>query len=220
MEKTIGQRLRNYFITGLLVLLPLAVTVWVLWWVFRTVDGSLGALLAWLIGLFTGEPMRIPGAGVVLTVVVLFVVGVVATNVFGRRLMAAGERMLLKFPLVRPLYSGVKQVIEAFSVDKGSFREVVMLEYPRKGIYAIGFVTGDAEMELGARIDAPAKIIFVPTVPNPTSGFVLVVPEADLTFLDMTTEGAFKLLLSGGLLIPEWPEGETSTETPAESATD
>lgn len=204
MDKSLGSSLRNYLITGLLVMLPLVVTVWVLLALFRAVDGSLGAVLAWVIGMFTGEPLRIPGAGFVLTAVVLLGVGMIATNVFGRRLVNFVEGVLLKFPLVRPVYAGVKQIIDAFSVQKGSFREVVLVEYPRPGMYAVGFVTNDAGGELAARIGKPAKTIFVPTVPNPTSGFVLVVPEEQLTPLDMSTEDAFKLLLSGGLVMPEW----------------
>ncbi|MBO8142056.1 MAG: DUF502 domain-containing protein [Firmicutes bacterium] len=195
--------LRNYFITGLLVSLPLAVTVWVLWLVFRTVESSLGSLVAWLIGLFTGEPVRIPGVSLVLTVAVLMLVGMVATNVVGRRLVAAGERLLLMFPFVRPLYMGVKQVIEAFSVKRSSFREVVLLEHPRPGIWAIGFVTNEARGELAAHFDQPVKTVFLPTAPNPTSGFLVIVPERQLIRLDMTPEEGFKLILSGGVIMPE-----------------
>lgn len=210
--KTVGALLRTYLITGILVSLPLVVTVWVLLAVFRTVDGSLGAVLAWIIGLFTGEALRIPGAGFVLTAVVLVGIGMIATNVFGRRLVEFAERILLKFPLVRPVYLGVKQIIDAFSVQKGSFREVVLVEYPRAGMYALGFVTNESGHELEARIGKPAKMIFVPTVPNPTSGFVLVVPEDQLTPLDMSTEEAFKLLLSGGLVMPEWKPADADPD--------
>lgn len=204
MRKKVAPLIRRYLITGILVLLPLVVTIWVLSFVFRAVEGSLGTLLAWIIGLFTGEPVRIPGAGVVLTVTVLLVVGMVATNVIGRRIVAFGERILLMFPIVRPIYMGVKQIIDAFSTQKGSFQEVVMLEYPRKGLYVIGFVMGDAYNELKARVGEPAKVVFVPTVPNPTSGFVLVVPERECIRMDMSTEGASKFLLSGGVFIPPW----------------
>lgn len=204
MGKTLGSALRNYLITGILIMLPLVVTVWVLVAVFRAVDGSLGAVLAWIIGVFTGEPLRIPGAGFVLTTVVLLLIGMIATNVFGRRLVVFAEGILLKFPLVRPVYAGVKQIIDAFNVDKGSFREVVLIEYPRPGMYALGFVTNESAGELAARIERAAKVVFVPTVPNPTSGFALVVPEEEVTPLDMSPEDAFKLLLSGGLVMPEW----------------
>lgn len=211
MQKKIAPLIRNYLITGIIVSLPLVVTVWVLWFIFRSVESSLGTLLAWVIGLFTGEAIRIPGAGVVLTVTVLLLIGMVATNVVGRRLVAFGERILLKFPLIRPIYGGVKQVIDAFSSQKSSFRDVVMLEYPRKGLYVVGYVTGDATDELVARVGEPAKVVFVPTVPNPTSGFVLIVPERELIRMDMTTEGATKFLLSGGVLIPRWdPPGEAA----------
>ncbi|MFS8534876.1 MAG: DUF502 domain-containing protein [Limnochordales bacterium] len=195
--------LRNYFITGLFVSLPLVVTIWVLWLVFRTVESTLGAFLAWIIGLVTGEPRHIPGVGLVLTAVVLVLVGMVATNVVGRRLVAAGERILLMFPVVRPLYTSIKQVIEAFGVKRSSFREVVLLEYPRKGLYTIGFVTNEGRGEIAAHFSEPVKIVFVPTVPNPTSGFVIVAPERELIPLRMSTEEAFKLVLSGGVLVPE-----------------
>jgi len=197
--------LRNYLITGLFVSLPLAVTVWVLWLVFSTLESSLGALVAWILGLFAGEPVHIPGVGVVLTVVVLLLMGVVATNVVGRRLVAAGERVLLMFPVVRPLYTGVKQLIEAFSVQRNSFREVVMLQYPRPGLWAIGFVTNEGRGELAARFQEPVKTVFVPTVPNPTSGFFVIAPERELIPLDMSPEEAFKLVLSGGVLMADGP---------------
>ncbi|HEY8495772.1 MAG TPA: DUF502 domain-containing protein [Limnochordales bacterium] len=200
--------LRNYFITGLFVSLPLVVTIWVLWVVFRTVESTLGAVLAWIIGLVTGEPRHIPGVGLVLTVVVLVLVGMVATNVVGRRLVAAGERILLKFPLVRPLYTGVKQVIEAFGVKRTSFREVVLIEHPRPGLWAIGFVTNEGRGEIGAHFQEPVKTVFVPTVPNPTSGFFIVAPERELIRLNMSPEDAFKIILSGGVLLPDGADDE------------
>jgi len=205
MARGLTTLLRNYFITGVLVSLPLVVTVWVLWFAFSTVEASLGTLVAWLIGLVTGDPVRIPGAGLILTVAALFLVGVVATNVVGRRLVAAGERILLMFPIVRSIYTGVKQVIEAFSVKRSSFREVVLLEHPRPGLYAIGFVTNEARGELAGPFSEPMKTVFVPTVPNPTSGFFIVAPARELIPLNISPEEAFKMVLSGGVLLPETP---------------
>ncbi|HEY8417904.1 MAG TPA: DUF502 domain-containing protein [Limnochordales bacterium] len=206
MARGLMTLLRNYFITGVLVSLPLVVTVWVLWFVFSTVEASLGALVAWLIGLVTGEPVHIPGVGLILTLAVLLLVGMVATNVVGRRLVAAGERILLMFPVVRSIYTGVKQVIEAFGVKRSSFREVVLLEHPRPGLYAIGFVTNEARGELATPFSEPVKTVFVPTVPNPTSGFFIVAPERELIPLNISLEEAFKMILSGGVLLPDAPE--------------
>ncbi|OUM96375.1 MAG: hypothetical protein BAA04_13645 [Firmicutes bacterium ZCTH02-B6] len=197
---------RNYFITGVFVSLPLVVTIWVLWLVFRTVETTLGAFLAWVIGLVTGEPRHIPGVGLVLTVVVLMLVGMVATNVIGRRLVAAGERLLLMFPVVRPIYTGVKQVIEAFGVKRTSFREVVLLQHPRPGLWAIGFVTNEGRGLIAAHFSEPVKTVFVPTAPNPTSGFFVIAPERELIRLDMTPEEAFKIIVSGGVIMPNGPE--------------
>jgi len=206
--------LRNYFITGVLVSLPLAVTVWVLWFVFSTVETSLGTLVAWLIGLVVGEPVHIPGAGLVLTVVALLLVGMIATNVVGRRLVAAGERILMMFPIVRPIYGGVKQVIEAFGVKRSFFREVVLLQYPRPGLYALGFVTNEGRGQLAAPFSEPVKTVFVPTVPNPTSGFFIVAPERELIPLDMSPEEAFKMVLSGGVLLPNGDEEVPAVAVP------
>src|SRR5690606_3447530 len=204
MARGLTPFLRNYFITGVLVSLPLVVTLWVLWLAVQSIESALGPLIAWLIGLFVGEPVHIPGIGIILTFVVLILVGMVATNVVGRRLVAAGERVLLMFPVVRPIYTGVKQVIEAFGVKRSSFREVVLLPHPRPGLYAIGFVTNEARGPLVAHLNGePAKIVFVPTVPNPTSGSFIVAPEKELIPLDLPTEEAFKMILSGGVLLPD-----------------
>lgn len=199
MTGKVTQSLRKYFITGALVSLPLVVTVYVLWFAFSFLDNALGRLVSLALG------RSVPGAGMVLTVLLLLSVGMFATNVVGRRLIGLGERIVLTIPLVRTIYHSVKQVIEAFSLqgNRGSFRRVVLVEYPRRGVYAVGFVTNEdveaVEVGDGKRLLA----VFVPTTPNPTSGFVLFVPRGDVIPVDMTVEQAFKGIISGGILMPD-----------------
>ena len=196
-------RLRTYFLAGLLALIPLVVTVGILSWLFNVLDGVLGTYIyEWL-----GRPM--PGLGVVATLLVVFAIGVVATNFAGRRVLAVMDVALQRIPLVRTIYSTVKQMSVSILQGGHEFQHVVLVEYPRRGLYQIGFVTGMIEgplqEELTARVGERVLNVFVPATPNPMSGYLVMLPERDIHFLPMSVQDGLKLVISGGLAIPAQP---------------
>lgn len=196
--------LRRYLIAGLLVWAPLVITVLVVKFLVDLLDGTVLLLPANL------RPenllgFRIPGLGVLLTVITLLVTGMVVANLVGRKLVSLGERILARIPLVRTIYHAVKQVMETILSDGGkSFRSVVMIEYPRKGIWTLAFLTGQPGAdELESRTGRPLSHIFVPTTPNPTSGFFLAIPSEDVILLDMSIDDGLRLIMSGGVVSPK-----------------
>lgn len=196
MAVQIGQHLRRYLVTGIFVLAPLTVTAYLLFTGFSIVDRLLGTVVAQLVG------HNIPGIGALLTLLLTLMVGMVATNVMGRRLIAFGEALFARIPIVRAVYLSVKQLVDAFSVESmAGFRRVVMIEYPRRGIWSIGFVTSKGVGQLHERFGDDYSTVFIPTSPNPTSGFMLAVPDRDLVPLDMPVETAFKIIVSGGIVL-------------------
>lgn len=204
--------LRKYIIAGLLVWLPLAATVAIIKLVIDLLDKTILLLPPeWQPATILG--FSIPGFGVIFAVSVLFLTGMLAANLFGRRLVGLWEAILNRIPLVRTIYNSVKQISTTLFDDKGkSFRKVVMLEYPRKGIWSIGFLSND---NVGTEIDdIPEGLaaVFVPTTPNPTSGFIIMAPRETITELDMTVEEGFKFIISMGVIIPDGP---IRTELPA-----
>ncbi|MDK2855808.1 MAG: hypothetical protein PWQ86_1021 [Bacillota bacterium] len=191
------RRLRTYFFTGLIIVLPFLLTLYFLWLVFGFVDGLIGPVLELVLG------HKIPGVGLVLTVGLILGTGVLATNYLGRRLLGWGERLFIRLPLVRSVYQTLKQVVQAvFSEKQKAFQQVVLVEYPRKGVYSLAFLTGNKE-EAGEMVTA-----FVPTTPNPTSGFLLLVPKEEVKYLNMSVEDGFKLIVSGGVIVPPGWEGK------------
>lgn len=214
MFAKLGTAMRRYLITGTLVLLPVMVTIYLLVSTFTLIDGILGRLVELVVG------HRVPGAGTVLTILFTFAIGVIAANMVGRRLIDFVERLLTRIPIVRPIYLSVKQIIDAISLtQKSSFSRVVMIEYPRKGLYSIGFLTSEGLGEVQHRTDEHVVCVFVPTTPNPTSGWFVLVPRNEVVPLDMTVEDAFKLIISGGMLVPEW-KGTTGDTQEPEKPTD
>jgi len=196
-------RLRTYFLAGLLALIPLVVTVAILSWLFNVLDGFLGPYLyEWL-----GRP--VPGLGLVATLVVVLAIGMIATNFAGRRVLAGVDIALQRIPLVRTIYSTVKQMSMSLLQGGQDFQHVVLVEYPRRGLYQIGFVTGKIEgplqEELTARVGERVLNVFVPATPNPMSGYLVMLPERDIHFLPMSVQDGLKLVISGGLAIPAQP---------------
>ncbi len=190
-------RLRNYFATGLLVMLPVVVTGYVLWKVFRWGDSFLGGLIGDLSG------YQVPGAGFAATILAIWFVGLLASNFIGRRLIALGEWILARIPFVYKIYTGVQQIAAVLLAEKRQiFQQAVMLEYPRKGIYSIAFITNRTSTRFPVEEAKPMVSIFLPTTPNPTSGFLLILPEEDVIPLSMTVEEAIKLVISGGSVMP------------------
>ncbi|MBS3887193.1 MAG: DUF502 domain-containing protein [Dethiobacter sp.] len=198
---------RRIFLTGLVILLPAIISIYILGFTFNWVDSLLGNLLRQYLG------VRIPGLGFLITVAAIFVAGLVANNVFGNKVLKMVENGFANIPLVRPIYTATKQIIDAFSAQRKSvFESVAMIEYPRKGIYGVGFVTGSGLGEVQEKTSQDVVALFLPTTPNPTSGFLLLVPREELIPLEMSVEEALKLIISGGVIVPDWPRNSAKTE--------
>lgn len=193
--------IRKYILTGLLVLIPLFLTSWVLLTLFNLTDRVLHLIpRAYRPEELLGFP--IPGLGLIFTVAIVFAIGGLVANVIGRKLVAMGEKILEKIPFLRWFYFSSKQIIEAVFINsQDSFRRAVLLEYPRKGIYSIGFVTGESNGQLGKHVPGSVTV-FVPTTPNPTSGYLIVVPEAQTIPLDWSVEESFRVIVSAGVIMP------------------
>lgn len=190
-------RLRRYFIAGLIVFLPVAITVSIIVWLLRIMDGFLGWLLPPLIG------RDIPGLGLVLSLGVILFIGALATNVLGRRLLQFFERVMLRIPLARSIYTATKSISDSvFLQRRAAFRRAVLVEWPRRGMYTVGFVTGEGATLAG---DPGTRLVnvFVVTTPNPTTGFVMFVPEAETRPLPMSVEDALKIVISAGIISPD-----------------
>jgi uncharacterized membrane protein len=197
--------LRRYLITGLVVWVPLVVTFFVLKFLVDLMDNSLLLLPpAWRPEALLG--FKIPGLGVVLATVILLLTGLVTANLVGRKLVHVWEGILHRIPLVRSIYSAVKQVMETLLGAGGdAFRKVLLIEYPRKGIWTLGFQTGVGVGEVQHRTSKEVVTVFVPTTPNPTSGFIIMVPRGEVVELDMSVEDGLKFVMSLGVVAPRWP---------------
>lgn len=191
---------RRHFLTGLLVIVPLGLTFFVI----SSIAGYMDRTLAFLPRKFhpdTYLPFRIPGLGIIFTLAIIQFVGLLSTNLFGRKVVKTYESLLDRIPFVRGIYVAVKQLLEQILSPKSDrFRRAVLVEYPRKGIYSIGFVTGLGEGDLQKKTADKVLNIFLPTTPNPTSGYYLLVPEKDAVPLDLTVDQAFKLIISAGMV--------------------
>ncbi|MCL6551787.1 MAG: DUF502 domain-containing protein [Firmicutes bacterium] len=189
-------RLRTYLIAGLLVVLPVAVTVAVLRALFRVLDSVLAPVFA-LAGL------RVPGLGLLSGVALILLAGAMASNVLGRRLVEAFDRFMLRIPLARSVYAATKQLADSIlHPNRMALKEAVLVEWPRKGLYTVGFVTGEGRGEIRAVAGERVVSVFIMTTPNPTSGFVCLVPESQVVRLQMSIEDALKLVVSGGIVAP------------------
>ncbi|MBE9535563.1 MAG: DUF502 domain-containing protein [Proteobacteria bacterium] len=200
MLKRIKHHIRTYFLTGLLVVIPVGLTFNILQIAITWADGKL-ALLPPSLHPDTYLPFPVPGLGLMITLMGIMFIGVITTNVVGRWFVGLGEKIVDKIPFFRSIYLLAKQVLETiFNKDKESFKKVIMVEYPRRGLYSIGFVTGIAGGEIQAKTSGKVLNIFIPTSPNPTSGYLIMIPEEDTVTLDIDVETAFKLILSGGMV--------------------
>jgi len=189
------KRIRTFFATGLIVLIPLMATVFFLQILFRFLDGFLEPILRRLIGYY------IPGLGMITTIAIVFFTGLLATNYFGSRIIRATESLLTRMPLIRGIYGTSKQLVDAFfHPETTPFKHVCMIEYPRKGVYTVGFVTG--EIAAGSKDESDMVSIFVAATPNPTFGFYVIVPKHEVEYLDMSIEDGLKLVVSGGIIMP------------------
>lgn len=205
-------RLRASFLTGLVVIAPVGLTIWLIWTVIGWIDGVVLPLVP-----HTFQPeqyigINLRGLGVVFFLVFTIIVGWIAKGLIGRSLIRFAEGLVDRMPVVRSIYSGVKQIAETvFAQSERSFEKACLVQYPRKGIWAIGFVSTTAKGEVSDRAETGGRLlsIFVPTTPNPTSGFLLFFPEEDVIELDMSVEDAAKLVISAGLV---YPNGKNPTK--------
>jgi uncharacterized membrane protein len=196
--------LRNYLIAGLLIWIPVMVTVWVIRFLSGILDQSL-LLLPWAWRPETLFGRYIPGVGIVLSLLLLLVTGIVVRNLFGGQIVAGIENLVRRIPVVGSIYGGAKTFSETVLTDKGkSFKQVVLVEFPRKGLYSVGFITCEEMDEVQARTEQDVVCVFVPTTPNPTTGFLVAVDRHEIVRLDMSVDEAFKMLLTLGVVVPRW----------------
>ena len=202
------KHLRRYIIAGLLVWLPLAVTYQLLKFVVGQMDSWLDKAFALLPATYHPDQLlgiSIPGLGVIFTIVLLVLTGMFAANFVGRAFVNGWESLLDRIPVVRAIYSAVKKFAEMVFSDKSqSFKNVLLIEYPRKGLYSIAFQTSSELGEVQGRTGGEVLCTFVPTTPNPTSGFIIIVPRKDVIVLDMEVDEALKMIISLGVVVPTW----------------
>ncbi len=202
---TIGPvaRLRNYFLTGILVSAPLVITFYAAYVVVSFIDNTVTGLLPDIYNPNTYLPFSVPGVGLLVLFTSLVLIGFLTANFLGRILIKWGEAVLNRMPVIRNVYSAIKQILETLLKSQSkSFREVVLVEYPRTGLWCIGFVSGTTTGEVQNLTADKMVNVFVPTTPNPTSGFLLFVPRKDMTTLHMTVEEGIKMVVSGGIITP------------------
>ncbi len=215
LHPTAGTRLRRYFLTGLVIAGPLAITLWVTWWFINLIDGMVKALIPANYLPEAHLPYSIPGFGLVIGVLGITLLGFLTANLVGRTLIDAGEAILNRMPVVRSLYKGVKQVFETiFSQTGTSFRKVGMVQFPQPGMWSIVFIAQEAAPEIAARLpDGDEQIgVFLPCTPNPTTGFFFYLPRREVVELTISVEDGAKLVMSAGLIQP----GEGPRLAPAE----
>ena len=201
-------KIRNNFIVGLLVLLPAVVTVLLLRWFIATVNNLLLEPIVRILRPYLPEIYLQNTAKVAMFIIVIFLIvaiGAISKSLLGRRLIHYIERAFLKVPIINKIYGATREIISAFSgTGKTMFSKVAMVEYPRKGMYAIGFITSEGMGEIQDKTKAYVYNVFIPTTPNPTSGMFVMVPKEDITILDMKIEDGLKLILSGGAVTPQY----------------
>ncbi|MBI5399858.1 DUF502 domain-containing protein [Candidatus Saganbacteria bacterium] len=194
----IWQKLSSYFLRGLITLLPLLITIWLLYFIFSFLDSILGNFIT----LMMGHP--VPGLGFVITIILILLVGFFATYIIGAQIFKLGEEILCRVPLIKSIYISVKQINDVLFMQKTAedYRRACLVEYPRKGIWSIGFITSDAAAEIEAKVKEKMINVFIPNTPTPATGFLIIVPAREITLLEMKTEEAFKYVVSGGVLQP------------------
>lgn len=208
-----GQRIKRLFLTGLLILIPAALTVYILLGLFQLMDGIFAPLVDRALARFV-PGLHIPGLGVLLTLGTIFALGWLSTNVFGRRLIRVLEKLIGRIPVAKSVYGATKGIMEALAHEKReAFRRVVLVEYPKAGVYALGFVTGSTRWPEVHPNLADLLLVFVPTTPNPTSGFLLLVPRSEAVAVPFSVEAGIRLVISGGILLPEIPSGGAAPST-------
>ena len=193
-KKSIFIRLRNYFIAGAIVLIPIGITIYIS--IFVTKISS--KLLPKTINPNNYLPFDIPGIEILITIILITIIGGLSLSFIGRKFLEIFNNALKRIPILRTIYSAVGQLTETFTKSDGSKKSVVIIEYPRKGLWVVGFATKENKGEISAKIKEELVNVFIPTTPNPTSGFLLMVPKKDLIYLDMSFEEASRFIVSAG----------------------
>jgi uncharacterized membrane protein len=203
-KNTISTKLRKHFISGVLVSTPIIVTIYLVWWIITTIDTKVKHILPREMQLSNYLPFEIPGVGIVVVFMGLTLIGALAKGFFGKYLLKIGEDIFSRMPVVRGIYGATKQISQAiFEQSSTSFKEVGMIEYPRKGLWSLCFITGATKGEVQKRTDNDVVNVFVPTTPNPTSGFLLFIPRKEIIIMDMTVEEGIKMVVSAGIVTPK-----------------
>lgn len=203
MEKVL-KKIRHYFAAGLLITLPVFFTLYLIFIIARFIDGIWGKLINYYLRKYLG--FGIPGLGLLLAVLTVFVIGFIAANFFGKKIFYALEGWFLKFPIIRQIYPAAKQIVDSFiSKDSPAFKKVVLAEYPSKGLWAIGFLTNEGFREAEEKAGTELLHVFFATTPSPLTGFLALVPKNDVKNLDISVEEGIKLIVSGGIVKPSRP---------------
>ena len=216
-----GTRLRNYFLTGLVVAAPVSITVYISWWFITLIDGWVKPLVPSAYNPDTYLPFTVPGVGLIFAIIGITLLGALTANLFGRTIVGYGELMLNRMPIVRNVYKALKQIFETvLSQSQSSFQQAGLIEYPRKGLWSIVFISTSTKGEIEERspVDDGMLSVFLPTTPNPTSGYLLFVPKRDVIILNMTVEDAAKMVISAGLVTPEGQKKRREAEQLAKIA--
>lgn len=202
-----GRRLRNYFLTGLIIVAPLAITAYLTWTFIGWVDGWVKPYIPAAYNPETYLPFAVPGFGLLTALFLITMVGFLTANLVGRSIIAFGESLLDRMPLVRSLYKGLKQIFQTVLAEQSSsFKQAGLIQYPRIGLWSIVFIATETKGEVNSRLPEDESIsVFLPTTPNPTSGFLLFVPRKDVIILEMSVEEAAKMVISAGLVSPDYP---------------
>ena len=201
-------KIRSWFFTGLLVTAPIMLTIYITWLVINVIDSQVVSLLPEGLRNFISmnAPIvgKLPGFGLLVGFTIITIIGAIAAGFIGRWIILLGERLLNRMPVVRSIYGASKQILETVLASQSdAFREVVLVEYPRKGLWVVGFVTGKTKGEINSKLSQETVNVFIPTTPNPTSGFLLFCPKKELFYLKMSVEDAVKLVVSAGIVTPK-----------------
>ena len=202
--------LRRYLVAGVLVWLPILATLWIVSFIVSLMD----SILLWLPAAYRPENLmgfRLPGFGIVIALVVVLITGLLVTNLIGRRLVQYWDGLIRRIPLVRSIHGGVKSFAESVFSQSNSFRKVVMIQYPREGAWSIGFITAENVAEVAEKTGVQHACVYVPTTPNPTSGFIVMVPAAEVVELEMSVDAAMRMIITCGVVMPPPPPSSSST---------
>ena len=203
---TMGRRLTNYFLTGLMIAGPIGITLYIAWWIIGAIDNFVKPLIPAQYNPDNYLPVYVPGFGLMVAVVAIMILGFLTANLVGRSLLQFGEKILSRLPMISTLYGGLKQIFETVMTQRSqNFQQVGLIQYPRKGLWALVLISTKAKGEVKEKVQGEDVFgCFLPTTPNPTSGFLLFIPRNEIIILDMSTEEAAKLIISAGLVTPEY----------------